>query len=57
MIKSALNSALNLYDEIDWIIIANKDGIIEYSTLYDPREKQFKTLLTAPFLSLRAIEL
>lgn len=37
-----MDNALHLYDEIDWIIIVNKDGIIEYSTLYDAEIKQFK---------------
>ncbi len=42
MINKALNNALNLYDEIDWIIIVNKEGIIEYSTLYDTKQEEFK---------------
>ncbi|MBN7772778.1 sigma-54 interaction domain-containing protein [Clostridium aminobutyricum] len=42
MINKALNNVLNLYDEIDWIIIVNREGIVEYSTLYDTKVKEFK---------------
>lgn len=42
LINKALNNALDLYDKIDWIIIVNKEGIIEYSTLYDIKQKEFK---------------
>ena len=42
MINKVINKALSLYYEIDWIIIVNKEGVIEYSTLYDSKLKEFK---------------
>ncbi len=41
MFKHAISKALQLYDEIDWIIIVNREGIVEYSTMYDPRSGKF----------------
>lgn len=42
MLKNALDSTLNLYNGIDGIVIANKDGIIEYCTIYDRNIHQYR---------------
>jgi len=41
MFKNVIHRALQLYDEIDWIIIVNREGTIEYSTMCNPQSGEF----------------
>lgn len=41
MFKTTLNKALNYYDNFDYLTIVNRDGIIEYATVYSQETATF----------------
>ncbi len=41
MLKKVLNKALNYYDNFDYLTIVNKEGIIEYATVYSKEKNTF----------------
>lgn len=41
MLKKVLNIALNYYDNFDYLTIVNKEGIVEYATVYSKEKNTF----------------